>query len=176
MKNKNTDYTPQPLRDSSPKRRGAILSVVSLVLVTLLSCVDNGATFPEDVDGVYYGDLHVGDYTQRSVGISVTETSDTTVDVFFDNVKFAAAMPLKIDITVKDVPSIKSGNVLRFSAVDIDPYMNREQEPQPEYRFATIVGAIEESGLVLEARMSDDLKSSRAGKTFSFKGTCDEWK
>lgn len=172
MKNKNTDYTPQSLRDSSPKRRGAILSAVSLVLVTLLSCVDNGATFPENTDGVYYGDLLVGDYTQRNVGISVTETSDTTVDVFFDNVKFAAAMPLKIDITVKDVPCTKAGGVLRFSAVDIDPYMNREQEPQPDYRFATIMGAVENSELVLEARMSDDLKSSRAGKTFSFKGTC----
>ena len=176
MKNKNTNYIPQSLSDNSTKRRGTILPVVSLVLVTLLSCVDNGATFPEDVDDVYYGVLTVDDYTQKRVGISVTETSDTTVDVFFDNVKFAAAMPLKIDITVKDVPSIKSGGVLHFSAVDVDPYMNREQEPQPEYRFATIVGAIEESELVLEARMSDDLKSSRAGKTFSFKGTCDEWK
>ena len=173
MKNKNTDYTPQSLRDSSPKRRGAILSVVSLVLVTLLSCVDNGATFPENTDGVYYGDLLVGDYTQRNVGISVTETSDTTVDVFFDNVKFAAAMPLKIDITVKDVPCIKAGGVLSFSAVDIDPYMNREKEPQPKYRFATISGAVEGDELVLVARMADDLKPSLAGKDFTFKGTAD---
>lgn len=141
-------------------------------LMLLVSCVENGTTFPDDTDGVYYGDLVVGDYTQRSVGISVTETSDTTVDVFFDNVKFAAAMPLKIDITVKGVPCVKVGNVLSFSAVDIDPYMNREQEPQPEYRFAVISGAVEGCELVLEARMSDDLKSSRAGKRFSFKGTC----
>ena len=143
-----------------------------LLPVALLSCVDNSTTFPENGDGVFYGDLVVGDYTQKSVGISVTETSDTTVDVFFDNVKFAAAMPLKIDITLKDVPSRKAGDMLSFSAVDIDPYMNREKEPQPEYRFASIVGAVEGGELLLEARMSDELKPSRAGKTFSFKGTC----
>ncbi len=147
--------------------------ILSLFLpLALLSCVDNSTTFPENSDSVYYGDLVVGDYIQRNVGISVTETSDSTVDVFFDNVKFAAAMPLKIDITVKDVPCMKSGAVLRFSAVDIDPYMNREKEPQPEYRFAFISGAVEGSELLLEARMSDDLKGSRAGKEFSFKGIC----
>lgn len=143
-----------------------------LSFVALVSCVDNSTTFPEETDGVYYGDLAVGDYTQKNVGISVTETSDTTVDVFFDNVKFAAAMPLKIDITVKDVPSRQAGDVLIFAAVDIDPYMNREKEPQPEYRFATIGGVVDGGELLLEARMSDGLKPSRAGKTFSFKGIC----
>ena len=146
--------------------------ILSLFLsVALVSCVDNGTTFPEDTDGVYYGNLTVGDYTER-VGISVTETSDTTVDVFFDNVKFAKAMPLRIDITVKDVPCIKANGVIAFSATGVDPYMNKEKEPQPEYRFAEIAGAVEGNELVLEARMSDDLKESRAGKRFSFKGTC----
>ena len=146
--------------------------ILSLFLsVALVSCVDNGTTFPEDTDGVYYGNLTVGDYTER-VGISVTKTSDTTVDVFFDNVKFAKAMPLRIDITVKDVPCIKANGIIAFSATDVDPYMNKEKEPQPEYRFAEIAGAVEGNELVLEARMSDDLKESRAGKRFSFKGTC----
>ena len=143
-----------------------------LSFVALVSCVDNSTTLPEGGEGVYRGDLLVGDYTQKNVGISVTETSDSTVDVFFDNVKFAAAMPLKIDITVKGVPCRNDGGVLSFAAVDIDPYMNREKEPQPEYRFAAISGAVEGGELVLEARMSDDLKPSRAGKQFSFKGSC----
>lgn len=148
--------------------------IILLLLLPLLmqSCVDDGTTFPEDIDNVYYGDLVVGDYTQKRVCISVTETSDTTVDVFFDNVKFAKAMPLRIDITVKDVPCIKANGVIAFSATDVDPYMNKEKEPQPEYRFAEIAGAVEGNELVLEARMSDDLKESRAGKRFSFKGTC----
>lgn len=143
-----------------------------LLPVALLSCVDNSTTFPENGDGVFYGDLVVGDYTQKSVGISVTETSDSTVDVFFDNVKFAKAMPLRIDITVKSIPSRKVGGVLSFSVENVDPYMNREVEPQPEYRFATISGVIEGDELTLVAKMADDLKGSRAGKEFSFKGTC----
>ena len=139
--------------------------------VVLVSCVDNSTTFPDDADGVYYGNLTVGDYTER-VGISVTETSDSTVDVFFNDVKFAKAMPLRIDITVKGVSARKAGEVLSFAAVDVDPYMNREKEPQPEYRFATISGAVDGDELVLEARMADNLKPSRAGKRFSFRGTC----
>jgi hypothetical protein len=146
-------------------------TILSLFLpMTLLSCVDNSATFPTGADGVYYGNLVVGDYTQKNVGISVTETTDSTVDIFFDNVKFAAAMPLKIDITVKSVPSHRVGGVLSFSAENVDPYMNREVEPQPEYRFATISGVIEGDELILVAKMADDLKGSRAGKVFSFKG------
>ena len=50
------------------------------------ACVDEMPTLPDGVDGMYYGDLVVGDYTQKNVGISVTETSDSTVDIFFDNV------------------------------------------------------------------------------------------
>ena len=169
MKKINSGHTPKSLRDGSLKRRGAIYTFMLLLLVALVSCVDNSTTLPQDGDGVYYGDLTVGDYTERA-GISVTETSDSTVDVFFDNVKFAKAMPLRIDITVKGVPSRRVGDVLSFSAVDIDPYMNREKEPQPEYRFATIRGAAEEGELVLVAKMADDLKGSRAGKEFSFKG------
>lgn len=139
--------------------------------LTLLSCVDNNTSLPESGEGVYYGKLTVGDYTDERVGISVTETSDTTVNVFFDNIKFAQLMPLRIDITVKNVPSHKAGDVLYFSAMDIDPYMNREIEPQPNYRFAVISGVVEGDELLLEARMADDLEGSRAGKSFFFKGS-----
>ena len=148
-----------------------IFILLFVLPLTTLSCVDNGTTFPDEADGVFYGDLTVGDYTERA-GISVTETSDSTVDVFFDDVKFAKAMPLRIDITVKSVPCMKIDGLLSFSAENIDPYMNREPEPQPEYRFSTISGVVDGNGLVLEARMDENLKPSRAGKRFSFIGNC----
>ena len=149
------------------------IKLLLLLPLFLLSCVDNSSTFPDNADGVFYGRLTVGSYTQDNVGISVTVVSDSTVDVFFDNVKFAALMPVKVDINVKGIPSMKSGEVLTFSAVEIDPYMNKEPEPQPEYRFATFRGVVKGNELVLEAKMSDDLKSSsRAGKEFRFNGTC----
>lgn len=148
-----------------------ILLFLGPAVLLFLSCVDNVSTFPEESDGVFYGILTVGDYTEEA-GISVTENPDATVDLFFDNVKFAKAMPVRIDITVKGVSSNKSEDVLAFSATDIDPYVNREQEPQPAYSFAEISGTVKGKELVLSAKMADDLKPSRAGKKFSFKGLC----
>lgn len=149
-----------------------ILLFLSAALMAFQSCVDNGTSFPEDAEGVFYGDLLVGDYTDGRVGISVTETSEPTVEIFFNDVKFAAGMPVRIDITVKGVPSQRNEDVLSFSATDIDPYVNKEQEPQREYRFSQISGTVKGKELVLSARMADDLKPSRAGKEFAFKGTC----
>lgn len=151
--------------------KNIIKILILSVAFVFSSCVDNGTTFPDETDGVYYGDLAVGDYTER-VGISVTETSDSTVDVFFDNVKFAKAMPVRIDITVKGVASRMTDDMLSFLATDIDPYVNKEPKPQPAYSFAEIVGTVKDKELVLSAKMSDDLKPSRAGKRFSFRGTC----
>ena len=142
------------------------------VLLFLQSCVDNSKTFPEDADGVFYGDLIVDDYTDKHVGISVTRCPDCTVDIFFNDVKFATMMPVRIDITVKGVPANENEDVISFTALDIDPYVNKEANPQSEYRFAEISGTVMGKELVLSARMADNLKPSRAGKRFSFRGTC----
>ncbi len=141
------------------------------VVMAFQSCVDNSSTFPEDADGVFYGNLSVDDYTER-VGISVTENEGSTVDIFFDNVKFAKGMPVRIDITVKGLASQKTDDLLSFSAADVDPYINKEQTPQPAYRFSEISGTVKDKELVLSAKMSDDLKGTPAGKRFSFKGVC----
>ena len=142
------------------------------VLLFLQSCVDNSKTFPEDADGVFYGDLIVDDYTDKHVGISVTKHPDSTVDIFFNNVKFATMMPVRIDITVKGVPANENEDVISFTELNIDPYVNKEANPQSEYRFAEISGTVKGKELVLSARMADNLKPSRAGKRFSFRGTC----
>lgn len=139
-------------------------------IMTFMSCVENDMTFPED-SNVYYGELSVGDYTEM-VGISVKEGLESTVEIFFDDVKFAAAMPVRIDITVKDVPCRNDGEILRFSAVNVDPYTNRETEPQPNYRFAVIEGTVVDNELTLDAKMADNLDGSRAGMEFRFRGVC----
>ena len=149
-----------------------VIILLMAVLLAFQSCVDNSTTFPDDADGVFYGNLTVGDYTE-CVGISITENDNSTVDVFFDDVKFAKGMPLRIDIMVKGIPSSNNGDLLAFSTVNIDPYMNREKEPQPEYRFSEISGTVSGNELVLTARMSDALRPSFAGKKFSFRGVCE---
>lgn len=149
-----------------------IFLFLASALLAFQSCVDNSTDFPEDAEGVFYGDLLVDDYTDKRVGISVTEVSESAVEIFFNDVKFAAMMPVRIDITVKDVPLHKNEDMLSFSAVDIDPYVNKEVNPQSAYRFSEISGTVNGKKLVLSAKMSDDLKPSRAGKRFSFEGTC----
>ena len=147
------------------------LLILSVVFV-LGACVDNSTTFPPETDGVFYGDLVVDDYTDKHIGISVTETSDSAVDIFFNDVKFATMMPVRIDITVKGVPANENEDVISFTALDIDPYVNEKAKPQSEYRFSEISGTVKGKELVLSARMADNLKPSRAGKRFSFRGTC----
>lgn len=150
------------------------ITLILLLLVAmqvLQSCVDNSATFPEEADGVYYGNLSVDDYTER-VGISIVENASSQVDVFFNDVKFAKGMPVRIDMTVKGVASQNTDGILSFSAKNIDPYVNKEQKPQPKYRFAEISGVVVGKELVLSAMMSDSLKGSFAGNKFSFRGTC----
>lgn len=147
-----------------------ILLLLLSVIVAFQSCVDSSATFPEETDGVFYGKLTVGDYTEDGIGISITENSDHTVELFFDDVKFAKAMPLRIDMTVKAIPCTKVEDILEFSATDIDPYMNKEPGPQPGYRLSRISGMVIAGELRLSAKMADDLKGSRAGMQFTFEG------
>ena len=148
-----------------------ILLLLLSLTIALQSCVDNSATFPEEADGIYYGNLTVGDYTER-VGISVLENENSRVDVFFNDIKFAKGMPVRIDMTVKGIASQTNDGVLSFSAKNIDPYMNKEEKPQSKYRLAEISGMVVEKELLLSAMMSDTLKGSFAGKRFSFRGTC----
>jgi hypothetical protein len=139
--------------------------------VTLFqSCDENGLTPPAKADDVFHGKLTVGDYVNKSVGISVTESSDSTVLIFFDNVKFAKAMPVYVDITLRDVPCRNDDGMLDFYVENIDPYLNKEAEPSAKYRFAVVSGTVVGDELLLSARMSDDLAPSRAGKEFSFRG------
>ena len=142
------------------------------VLLFLQSCVDNSKTFPEDAACVFYGDLIVDYYTYKNVGISVTKHPDCTVDIFFNDVKFATMMPVRIDITVKGIPANEHEDILSFTEFHIEPYVNIAANPQSEYRFAEISGTVKGKELVLSARMADNLKPSRAGKRFSFRGTC----
>lgn len=126
-------------------------------------------TFTNAVSDVYVGKLSVDDY-ERTAKISIKEdVFASTIEIFFDNVKFAALMFTTVDIILKDIPC---SNVydLQFSAKNVVPYMNKEPDPKPAYKFAEIRGGVMDGRLWLFAKMADNLKPSRAGKEFSFIG------
>lgn len=125
--------------------------------------------FTNDVSATYVGALDVDGY-ERTVEISLTENVfDSTVEIFFDNVKFAALMPVTVDIILKDIPCTSLYD-FQFSAKNVVPYINKEPDPKPAYKFGEIYGGVAQGKLWLYAKMADDLKPSRAGKEFSFKG------
>ena len=117
----------------------------------------------------YKGSLVVGDFTKEDVVISVTKNANT-VDVLLNDVKFAANMPLVLDITLKALPCTVDGANLSFAAENVEPYMNTETEPAPQYMFAAVNGAVNVGKLSFDARMADDLAPYVAGKEFVFNG------
>ena len=117
----------------------------------------------------YKGSLEVGDFTKEDVVISVTKNGNA-VDVLLNDVKFAANMPLVLDITLKGVPCETDAANFSFAAENIAPYMNTETEPAPQYMFAAVNGVVNAGKLSFDARMADDLAPYVAGKEFIFNG------
>lgn len=117
----------------------------------------------------YKGSLVVGDFTKEDVVISVTKNGNA-VDVLLNDVKFAANMPLVLDITLKGVPCETDAANFSFAAENIAPYMNTETEPAPQYMFAAVNGVVNAGKLSFDARMAEDLAPYVAGKEFVFRG------
>lgn len=117
----------------------------------------------------YKGSLVVGDFTKEDVVIGITKNGDM-VDILLNDVKFAANMPLVLDITLKDVPCETDAANFSFAAENVAPYMNTETEPAPQYMFAAINGTVEGSKLVFDAKMAEGLAPYLAGKKFVFSG------
>lgn len=125
--------------------------------------------FTNDVSATYVGTLDVDGY-RRTAEISLTENVfASTVEIFFNNIKFAVLMPVTVDIILKDIPCTSLYD-LQFSAKNAVPYINKEPDPKPAYKFGEIYGGVTQGKLWLYAKMADDLKPSRAGKEFSFTG------
>lgn len=117
----------------------------------------------------YKGSLVVGDFTKEDVVIGITKNGDM-VDILLNDVKFAANMPLVLDITLKDVPCTAVDGNITFAAENVAPYMNTETEPAPQYMFASVNGTVNGGKLSFDAKMADDLAPYVAGKEFVFNG------
>lgn len=117
----------------------------------------------------YKGSLVVGDFTKEDVVIGITKNGDM-VDILLNDVKFAANMPLVLDITLKDVPCTAVDGNITFAAENVAPYMNTETEPAPQYMFASVNGTVNGSKLSFDAKMAEGLAPYVAGKEFVFNG------
>lgn len=116
----------------------------------------------------FKGELLVGDFA-KEVTIDVKQKLAGTLDIVINDAKFAANMPLTLDITLKDIPYEGGGDVT-FAAENVAPYLNTETDPAPAYTFASVVGNVSGDKLSLNARMSEELAPYIAGKEFVFVG------
>ena len=128
-------------------------------------------SFSNAVSKEFEGTLAVGSYERDAIVAVKEKQTLSVVDVVLNDVKFSPLMPVTIDITLKDIPCYNNGN-FTFSAENVVPYINKEPEPQPKYKFADIFGTIvDDNKLVLVAKMADDLAFYVSGKDFVFTGT-----
>ena len=126
---------------------------------------------PSSPSTSYAGNLSVDDFVTENVTVKVEKKEATsTLDIFIDNAKFAPAMPVQIDITLKDIPYTSDGRV-EFAAADVLPFINSEAEPTAAYKFAAVSGVIENGTLNFTAQMAADLAPYVAGKVFVYEGT-----
>jgi hypothetical protein len=117
----------------------------------------------------YRGMLQVGEFS-KEVLVNVVRNNDAgTLDMVINDVKFAANMPLELDITLKDIPFV-SGLGISFIAENVAPYINTEGEPAAAYMFAVVEGNINGGRLTFTAKMADNLAPYVAGKEFVFSG------
>ena len=118
----------------------------------------------------YEGDLAVGEFTSKIVVDIVKDEDASLLDIVINDVKFAAGMPMTLDITLKGIPYLMKDGAVVFEASDVVPYINAEPDPMPAYAFASVSGSIAGNSLTLNARMADGLAAYVAGKEFAFEG------
>ena len=119
----------------------------------------------------YAGNLAVGGF-EKSVVVDVKiDQVAGSLDLVLNDVKFAANMPLTLDITLKEIPYLVNDGALNFSATNVAPCINAENEPVAAYTFASVNGVIEGDRLLLDAKMAEDLAAYVAGMEFTFEGT-----
>lgn len=118
----------------------------------------------------YSGSLLVGDFVNEGIKVGVVKNeAASTLELVINDVRFAEGMPVKIDITLKDIPYTVDGGI-KFDVTDVLPYINTEQEPAQAYAFASVAGEIEGNSLYLTAQMADNLAPYLAGKVFEYSG------
>lgn len=121
-------------------------------------------------DRSFKGELISGDFAKEIV-IDVTADRDlSAMDIVLNDVKFAANMPLVLDITLKDIPYVENNGVITFEAKDVAPYMNTETTPAAAYMFSAVQGEISGGKLLFSARMAENLAPYVAGMEFVFSG------
>ncbi len=86
-------------------------------------------------------------FTKDNLRVKLIEKEDDTMDLYMFDVKFAAAMPVTIDMLISGVGYAKSGNEIHFYGDSIVPTAGGK--PYEKYIIHDLVGKITADSIVL---------------------------
>lgn len=132
----------------------------ALCVVTLLaSCEEQQETpspTPEepttDASGTFSGTMHVDQtdgtcFTQEGLEVEFEVVDATTLNIKMNQAQFAAAMPLKLDMTIEGVSYILSGEKYMLTGDNIVPIAMGG--PFAQYTITALTGTIDTDSMTL---------------------------
>lgn len=129
------------------KRFLILIAAASLLLV---SC-EEPPTIITDLTPSYSGTMTVGyegeDFVQNGISVKAELNEEGTVmDLMLEKVKFVPAMPIRIDVTIMDIPIEESADgSLGFSADGVVPWAMGG--PYDTYRVDNLTGVIKDGNI-----------------------------
>lgn len=92
-------------------------------------------------------------FTKENLRTKIVLTNDELLDIYMFDVKFAALMPVTIDMVISSVGYTKSGNDIHFYGDSIIPTAGNK--PYAKYIITDLVGQITADSLLINNNYGD---------------------
>ncbi len=127
-----------------------LLCLVALFSFAACSEKDEAPSFIDDGNTCYVGDIVVlgygSSFTDKDIKVELTfNGTDKTADMLIKEVKFAEAMPLRLDMAVKGISYTVAGSKITIAGDNIVP--EAMGGPFEMYKITGLSGEISESGI-----------------------------
>lgn len=134
------------------------LLILASLAVLLSAChidSEEPAVKPEDSTYEAFGLLTIpsSGFTKENVRTKIVLTNDELLDIYMFDVKFAALMPVTIDMVISDVGYNKSANEIRFYGDGIIPTAGNK--PYAKYIITDLEGRITTDSLFISNNYGD---------------------
>ena len=139
-----------------------LMMVLAMAVVVACSKNDDEEREPVVIPEGYVGKIVVGlstapSYTQEDVVVEVKEvTGTTTVNVVMKQVKFADAMPVKMDITISGIATEEVTGGISLSGDEIIPTFGAANTPYPQGKITNLQGTLTSTTLTLTMICGED--------------------
>lgn len=133
------------------------------ILLLLLSCLftachiasEEPSVKPEESAYEAYGLLTIpsSGFTKENVRTKIVLKDKELLDIYMFEVKFAALMPVTIDMVISGVGYTKNGNIIRFYGDSIIPTAG--SKPYEKYIITDLVGSITADSMLISNKYGE---------------------